>query len=637
MKNWGIRTRVLLLAFFPAISVALALAGYIPYRMSADFERDQLNYGFGLSRQLAAVSGFSVYSGDAETLYRMALAALDEKFVTAVTFLDRAGQPLASSAPRIASITHLPADSQPMLLDSDDNRMLFAASITLPRYDADDPFLPEPGASTRAHQNTARGASIGWVMLEISRAPAKQRKREIMFFTVLATFAALLLGGLLALALGRQVTRPILRLEQAVSRIQAGQLDARVPADSGGDLQRLEVGVNAMAVALSENRDFLEARIQSATHQLEAKISEAERSTVAKSRFLAAASHDLRQPLHALSLFSADLRRAAETTDQTKLAAQISDSVHGASELLDSLLDISRLDVAGVTVSPEILPLAAIFERLAAGFTRSAADKKLRLHCRTTAYAVCTDRALLERLLGNLVANAIHYTECGSILVAARKRGDRICIEIRDSGIGIPVEHHEAVFEEFFQVQNTARTQGQGLGLGLAIVKRLARILDVSVALHSTPGRGSVFTVTLPLAVLPTDAHASLPRHLPAPAQAPLTAAQPAFLLLLPPATAALTEAAALALGWGFKSTWAISFEAAAQQAKQQGMLLIGPAEAYPAALLDEIIAENTGATPSLIVLDYLGGEPAQRHCLPAPLRPAKLRALLNHLLSVKA
>ncbi len=307
MKNWGIRTRVLLLALLPAVTIAVTLSGYGLYRASSTLERDLR----------------STYSGDRPALQRIARAALAQNLVTAVSFFDREGNPIASSGALPDPLALPSATAEPHIVGADEARLLFAAPIILLRYEGDDPFLPEASRQTKPAKSTL----MGWVTLELSRAARRQRMIEAVFFTLVSTLVVLTFGGLLAVFLGRQVTRPIIRLENAVSRIQTGHLDERVPADSGGDLQRLEEGMNAMAEALSENRQLLEARVRITTHKLEQKMHEAESASFAKSRFLAAASHDLRQPLHALSLFSADLRRAADTPARQKLASHIQDSV----------------------------------------------------------------------------------------------------------------------------------------------------------------------------------------------------------------------------------------------------------------------------------------------------------------------
>jgi signal transduction histidine kinase len=620
VKNWGIRTRVLLLALLPAVTIAVTLSGYGLYRASSNLERDLRDYGFGLSRQLAAVSEFSTYSGDHQTLQQIARAALAQNLVTAVSFFDREGIPIASSNGLPAPLT-LPSNATgPLLVGTDETRLLFAAPIIRLRYEGDDPFLPESSRQPKQTKTTL----LGWVTLELSRAARRQRMIETVFFTLLSTLVVLTLGGLLAIFLGRQVTRPIIRLENAVSRIQAGHLDERVPADSGGDLQRLEEGMNAMAEALSENRQQLEARVRTTTHKLEQKMHEAESASVAKSRFLAAASHDLRQPLHALSLFSADLRLTADTPARKKIASHIQDSVSGMSELLDSLLDISRLDVAGVTPVMTDIPLTDVFQRLDAIFAQSAAAKSLRFLCRPSPFWIHTDPVLFERLLSNLLSNAIRYTAKGGVMMIARKRKDQVCIEIRDSGIGIAEAHHEAVFEEFFQVENTARVQGKGLGLGLSIVSRLVRILGGNIELRSAPGRGSVFAVSLPL-VIPANRHPAL--HLPPAALEPA----PVRLLLIRPETPALKQVALLASSWGFSSEWANSLEEAQSRALPESVVMISMAETPAPGTAEEIIT----ASIALALLDNTDkNNPASTYALPLPLRPAKLRALLAQLLT---
>ncbi len=254
-----------------------------------------------------------------------------------------------------------------------------------------------------------------------------------------------------------------------------------------------------MTNELAASHEHLEERVQAATQELAGQKNAAERANAAKSRFLAAASHDLRQPLHALSLFASDLQRqvrTGNTQDLPRLAEQIAASTNILGNLLDSLLDISRLDVAGIKPDCCPAPLQPIFARLAESFRRTASDSNLRLRFRPTQLWVETDPVMLERMIANLVANALRYTRAGgSVLIAARRRGEQVVIEVRDNGIGIAPEHQAAIFAEFYQVGNTAREHDKGLGLGLSIVDRLARALGISVALRSRPGQGTTFSL----------------------------------------------------------------------------------------------------------------------------------------------
>ena len=542
----------------------------------------------------------------------------------AVAIYDADGLPIANTGIPPPRLNPLLLSEQQALLDSDENSLLVTAPIVFHRRDN----IPDSAISSRFEPVTktqsGQSSTLGWVTLQISRTTTLQRKREALFFALLSSFAVLVLAGLLALVLGRQVTRPILRLQEAITKMQVGHPDARVSTSSSGDLQRLEEGLNSMADALRENRELLQMKITAATHELEEKKNEAERASIAKSRFLAAASHDLRQPLHALSLFAADLGHEAVTPAQQRLSRQIKESVTGIAGLLDTLLDISRLDLAEVTPQKMLLPLGDIFGRIESSFVRLARSKGLRFRCRPTRLWMITDAVLFERLLGNLVANAIAYTPIGSVLIAARRHGDQVRVEVRDSGIGIAQEYRDAVFQEFFQVENAGRIQGRGLGLGLAVVSRIARILGLDVDLRSVPGKGSVFSVTLPL----VTSMIGLPHAMPL---------APSRLALLLPQTPVLEEAASLATRWGMDVIWIKSFAelrsevGGSAEEDLEPTITVELLERFEAMALHDLSARIN----NLILLGNTENDwPDGAHILSLPLRPAKLRALLNELFS---
>lgn len=225
----------------------------------------------------------------------------------------------------------------------------------------------------------------------------------------------------------------------------------------------------------------------------------AEQANVAKTRFLAAASHDLRQPIHALGLLFATLAERVRDEQTAPLLQQIDAAVEAVDSMLNSLLDISKLD-AGV-VRPVVGPvdLAALLQQLNGEHQPVARLTGNRLHVRAGGAVVLSDAAMLHRILGNLVANALRYTTRGRVLVAARPRRESVRIEVYDTGPGIPAESREDIFLEFHQLGNPERDRRRGLGLGLAIVKRLADLLGHPLELHSVVGRGSRFSVTVPL------------------------------------------------------------------------------------------------------------------------------------------
>jgi len=224
----------------------------------------------------------------------------------------------------------------------------------------------------------------------------------------------------------------------------------------------------------------------------------AEDANIAKSRFLAAASHDLRQPLHALGLFVQALQETPLATRERQVIGNIRRSVDAMEELFNALLDISRLD-AGV-VQPHIttIPLAAVFDRVRFEYAQIARQKHLSLRVVKTSLFVRSDPSLLARLIRNLLSNAVRYTDSGGVVLGCRRMDPDVRIEVWDSGKGIPLDRHEEIFQEFYQLDNPERDRRKGLGLGLAIVKRLAKLLNYQVALHSVMGKGSVFSITLP-------------------------------------------------------------------------------------------------------------------------------------------
>lgn len=227
---------------------------------------------------------------------------------------------------------------------------------------------------------------------------------------------------------------------------------------------------------------------------------EAEKADRAKTRFLAAASHDLRQPLQAISMFAGALKTSLGDGNSRDLVARIQECIGGANELMEALLDVSRLDAGVLTPRPSDFIVCDLMERIEMEFITQAKRKRLVLRSVPSTVIVHTDQALLHRIVSNLVANAIRYTDQGRILLGCRLRGQFLRFEVWDTGPGMEPDLRERVFEEFFQIGNPERDRQRGLGLGLAIVRRLAALLRLSVTLDSRPGKGSVFRVDVPLA-----------------------------------------------------------------------------------------------------------------------------------------
>jgi signal transduction histidine kinase/CheY-like chemotaxis protein len=225
----------------------------------------------------------------------------------------------------------------------------------------------------------------------------------------------------------------------------------------------------------------------------------AEEANVAKSRFLAAASHDLRQPVHALSVFVGALRAHQIDAPARGLLDHIEGSVRALNGLFEGLLDISRLDAGVVEVHRTPFAIQPIIDRVCRDYQAAAIKKGLKLRAHRTRAVVDSDPMLCERILRNIVANAVTYTDRGTVLVGCR-RGSRLRVQVWDTGPGIAPNELQLVFQEFYQIANPERDRTRGVGLGLAIVKRLTTLLDYSLHVASSPGKGTCFTVEIPLA-----------------------------------------------------------------------------------------------------------------------------------------
>ncbi len=239
---------------------------------------------------------------------------------------------------------------------------------------------------------------------------------------------------------------------------------------------------------------------------LEAAKKQAERANLGKSRFLAAASHDLRQPLQTIFLMQGILATTVEDPAALKLVVRLGESLDVMSSLLNKLLDINQLE-AGI-VNPEMtdFPIGELLERLRRDFAYQAETKGLGCRVVSSGHTVHSDPTLLEQMIRNLLSNALKYTDHGKILLGCRRHGDRLRVEVWDTGLGIPEGQLKAIFEEFHQLDNPARERARGLGLGLSIVQRLGDLLDHKVDVRSIPGKGSVFTIEVPrTGMMPQD------------------------------------------------------------------------------------------------------------------------------------
>jgi signal transduction histidine kinase/CheY-like chemotaxis protein len=396
------------------------------------------------------------------------------------------------------------------------------------------------------------------------------------------------------------------------------------------------------AEALERANENLERRVHERTEELTRLNQElgrakaaADHANLSKTRFLAAASHDILQPLNAARLYATSLVERERGGEKSRLAGNVDASLEAVEEILAALLDISRLDTGSMHAEFSNIRIDEVFSQLEVEFTPIAQEKGLRLTFMPCSLTVRTDRRLLRRLLQNLVANAIKYTPRGRVLVGCRRlKSGRLRVDVIDSGMGIPEDKQTIIFQEFQRLDQGAQA-ARGLGLGLSIVERLGRVLNHEIGLRSSPGKGSTFSVTIPTA--PAAIRAEVTRGTESRQAISLETVE---VMCIENDTRVLEGMKTLLTGWGCRVTAAPGL-AIAMRALKEG--------ARPDVLLvDYHLDEGTGIDAVKVLRAKVGGElpaalvtaersplvrdearAAEIQVLYKPLKPAMLRAFI--------
>ncbi|CAA2143779.1 ATP-binding protein [Hyphomicrobium sp. ghe19] len=354
---------------------------------------------------------------------------------------------------------------------------------------------------------------LHWIVLvredqKLAFAPVRSLQTTILICGGIVAALAALLAWILA----GKLSQPLLQLADTAEGLRRGQKlefpqvggyeEARILSKS---LRSLVKELDAQRASLAAANQSLETQVQERTQRLaeqniglERAKAEAELATEAKSRFLAAASHDLRQPLHALTLFARALARRVSGNEATTLVAQMEEGLRGLKGMFDALLNISRLDAKLIDPARAPVSVSEIIERISVGSKVEAEQNGLRFLSRSRDWIIETDAALLETIIRNLVSNALKFTKYGGVILAARERDGERVIDVFDTGPGFPIERREKIFEEFSRADQRAYGVNDGLGLGLSIARRYAELLGMKILVASRSGRGSRFTIVLP-------------------------------------------------------------------------------------------------------------------------------------------
>jgi histidine kinase len=401
--------------------------------------------------------------------------------------------------------------------------------------------------------------------------------------------------------------------------------------------------ITAYKAAARELRSLatsLERRVDERTRDLHDAKAEAERANRSKTRFVAAAVHDLLQPLNAARLFVGALAAGRLDAAERELVERVRSALDTQDELLASLLDVSRLEGGAVEPRFAAVSLASLLADLAKQFGVLAASHGLRLRCVTGRAVVRSDALLLRRVLQNFLSNAIHYTPRGGVLIGARRQGDAVRIEVWDTGLGIPEAKTRAIFDEFLRLDNGVDRERRSAGLGLSIVDRIGRLLGAPVAVRSRPGKGSVFSITVPLWQGPcaTTATAAGPED-----ESPFAGAR---VMLLDADGVTRQATTRLLASWGCEVAAAASASEAMRHAETDAvpaiLLLEDPIDGMTGeALRLALGARWGGMPPTLLIAEAPSAADVERAAavgvryLTRPLAPARLRAVMSRMLMV--
>jgi two-component system, sensor histidine kinase len=409
---------------------------------------------------------------------------------------------------------------------------------------------------------------------------------------------------------------------------------------------------NALGQAISLKARTEELAVQLRVEKAEADAARraAEAASRAKTQFFAAASHDLRQPLHAMGLFAEALRQRSHDPEVASLVNSINESVDALEGLFGELLDITRIDTGGVEVNPAPVRLRDVFGRLRLHFEPIAFEKGLMLSFHGDAHVAHADPVLLERVLRNLVSNAIRYTDDGGVLVSCRPRDGQLLVQVWDSGIGIAEAMLPRIFDEFFQVQTNRPLEAhhrKGLGLGLAIVKRLTDLMGAPIAVRSRVGHGTVFSLTVPVGKAPRMVDAVAGK-----AKLPIGLTLEGRRFVVVEDEAAVREGLVVLLqAWGasvvaFDTVEGVEAWLASPTAEQPHLLLVDYRLPQGKTGIDALVALRAhwpqAKLPAIVITgSSLGGHEDEAvthdyHLLIKPVLPNKLRAMIAFKLGMR-
>ncbi|MGH8377857.1 MAG: ATP-binding protein, partial [Gammaproteobacteria bacterium] len=522
IRNWGIRNRVLLLALLPIISMGMVLGGYFIHSRVHDLKSSQAALGHAIVNQLAQASKYALLIHNPVLLETLARSVAQEDNIESVIITDNDNHVLAQAVHSIPPGRGL-INSIARKIGAEtgfEGALTFSRPITMQ--------IGEPGGRTEQNNVRTRPSSgtdeaLGKVMVKLSEVHFAERQAQIIVNGGIILLICLAFSILLALVISGSVVAPMGRIIAMVGRFSSGNHSIRVPEVSGGELGRLEQGINQMAANAQRSQLELQEQVDQATSELRGTLEETEIKSVeldlarkraveasrVKSEFLANMSHEIRTPMNAVLGFSDLLTKTPLNDGQRNYLAAIRQSANMLLTLLDNVLSAARLETSKPDIQIRSFRLRDLLEEIVQIGAMDAYAKRLELILHIQGGAdqpLMGDRILLTRALSNLVMNAIKFTDTGSIVIHSDSRPqerNKLAVEIQiiDTGIGIREPDRRRLFEPFSQIDGSPNRPHGGAGLGLYITKKLIEQLNGSLTLTSIPGHGSEFRVSLTFAL----------------------------------------------------------------------------------------------------------------------------------------
>lgn len=521
-----INNKLMLLSVIPVAVVTLVITLHTIDARRTELNQFQVKTAVQLAKNLATISDFALYSGRKDILGPLAASAKEIPAITAIIFLNPERKPFMETA--------LPNSLSAGMLARGDytgiDQQLFV--IEEPVYLVD----VTPLAGDDEGETTASPTLLGWVVVVADNTQSEAQARDIIVTHLLISFAVLLGAVLLSYTLSNNVVSPIRAMTAAVRDLERGNLNVRILPTTGDELAILANGINHLAKTVAEGRENLENKVEQATQQLtvtlidltrknrELEIArrDAEAASAAKGDFLAQMSHELRTPITAILGFVKLLGASDLKPSEVRYCTIIQQASEQLLQLIDDILDITRLQSNVISLENTPLNLAECIEGPISLMAPTAHEKGLELILDvgpTVPYSLLGDSLRIRQIIYNLLSNAIKFTPAGYVLLRVRANNleDKkagLLIQVTDTGIGIPEKQQAGLFESFSQADSSISRRFGGSGLGLAIVKRLVEMMDGDIKLASGAGKGTTFTISLPLTLQPAQDNAPpMPRQ----------------------------------------------------------------------------------------------------------------------------